>query len=92
MVSSQDEQWLRQVLQECFRTKTVDDKKLLENFSMVIRHMVENMQRELNHAQTLWETHPESGLLREKFAMLARCLCYLDKFCRGKIDREGGKR
>ncbi|MCG2713359.1 MAG: hypothetical protein L6308_00725 [Candidatus Omnitrophica bacterium] len=91
MIDQRDEKWLKKVLKECFdgrNDKPSKDKWLLEGFSMLVRNMVENIEKNLNEMRTLWEREPTSKELKEKFDALAKCLFYLKRYCREKIGRE----
>jgi hypothetical protein len=89
MISQKDEKWLRKALKECFGSnKTTKDKKLLQGFSMLVRNMVRSIEEELIETQALWEKNPASEELRQRFDSLARCLSYLERYCREKIERE----
>ncbi|MFH1338411.1 MAG: hypothetical protein ABIH40_00975 [Candidatus Omnitrophota bacterium] len=55
---------------------------------MLVRNMVKNIEEELAEARALWQRNPESEELKQRFDSLARCLFYLEKYCREKIERE----
>lgn len=91
MAKLKDEKWLKKILTDCFSDasgKAIDDEKLLEGFSMLLRHMLRNMENNLKELRALWEKDPRSETLREKFDSLAKCLFYLDRFCQEKIEKK----
>ena len=90
MIDQRDKRWLKKVLKECFdsrNNKSSKDKWLLEGFSMLVRNMVKNIKKELDETRALWKKDPTSVELKKKFDSLARCLFYLERFCREKIER-----
>lgn len=91
MISKQDEKWLKKTLKDSFgnsKHKVNKNKKSLEGFSMLVRNMVKNMEDNLDKTKALWEKDPASEELRERFELLTRCLFYLERYCREKIERE----
>lgn len=91
MIDPKDEKWLKKALKQCFgniNEKTSKDKILLEGFSMLIRNMVKNIENDLAETRKLWKKNPASEELKEKFDSLARCLFYLERYCREKVERE----
>jgi len=91
MIDSKDEKWLKRALKECFDSgngKANKGRRLLEGFSMLVRNMVKNLEDDLAEAEALWQKEPTSRELKKKFDSLARCLFYLERYCREKIGRE----
>ena len=95
MHSLDDERWLKKVLDECLGDS--DDaiyKKRLEGFSMIVRNIAENMQKQVDRASSIWEKDPASPQVKAALDIVKKNLFCLKKFCEEKIDpsqkKEGG--
>ena len=95
MFSLEDERWLKKVFAECF--PGADEqiyKDRLKGFSMIVKNIIENMQRQLNQASRIWEKEPDSREVKKAFDLLKKNLFCLKKFCAEKIkpaeEEEGG--
>ncbi|MFC1703214.1 hypothetical protein ACFL1E_00325 [Candidatus Omnitrophota bacterium] len=87
MINPQDEQWLKQALQECFEetTVTTKDVKKLEAFGMLIDRYVKIIEDSLLEIKMLYLLDPESQEVKDKLDTLKRNLSYLRRYCREKV-------
>ena len=91
MIGQRDERWLKEVLSEFCEVSSEKPSKegaLLEGFSMLVRNMVKNIEKNLSEARELWQDDPGSAELKEKFDTVENCLIYLERYCREKIGRD----
>lgn len=89
MVRYEEEKWLKKALNSCFRNKEAKitkEKKQLEGFSLLIRHMAENIERLIHEVELLWQTDPASQEVKKKFDAIKRSLSYLRRYCEKKIE------
>lgn len=91
MITTKDRIWLEKVIDECFSSTdecNVRDQKL-EGFSMLVKGMVKNIEKNIDETEVLWENDPTSSELKARFNLLRRCLSYLERYCHEKL--EGGE-
>lgn len=83
MISKNDEQWLKNLLVDCFGDEAYLDKdvKTLASFKILVGNIVISLEKKLDEARALCEKEPRKGQLKERLDTLARHLFYLQRFC-----------
>jgi hypothetical protein len=90
MMDPKDNLWLDKAFGECLGKNEATGKegRLLEGFSMLVRSIAKNAQKDIDEIDRLLHEGPESEDLPERLESLKRRLFYLERYCMEKIDRK----